>query len=73
MAFGSAEFLVDRRVIDGLVNLVGKIPPAAGGVVRTLQTGMVQFYALAMVLGVLVLLAVADLADSDCGIEIEGP
>jgi len=49
--------LVDRWLIDGLVNLVGKIPPACGGVVRTLQTGMVQFYALAMVLGVLVLLA----------------
>ena len=51
------SFLVDRWLIDGLVNLVGKIPPACGGVVRTLQTGMVQFYALAMVLGVLVLLA----------------
>jgi NADH-quinone oxidoreductase subunit L len=51
------SFFVDRRVIDGLVNLVGRIPPAAGTVVRLLQTGMVQFYALAMVLGVLVLLA----------------
>lgn len=51
------SYLIDRRVIDGLVNLVGKIPPACGRVVRTLQTGMVQFYALAMVLGVLVLLA----------------
>ena len=49
--------LVDRRLIDGLVNLVGRIPPACGTVVRSLQTGMVQFYALAMVLGVLVLLA----------------
>ena len=51
------SFCVDRRLIDGLVNLVGRIPPACGTVVRTLQTGMVQFYALAMVLGVLVLLA----------------
>ncbi|HEX4146133.1 MAG TPA: NADH-quinone oxidoreductase subunit L [Pirellulales bacterium] len=51
------SFLVDRRLIDGLVNLVGRIPPACGTVVRSLQTGMVQFYALAMVLGVLVLLA----------------
>ena len=49
--------LFDRRLIDGLVNLVGKIPPACGALVRTLQTGMVQFYALAMVLGVLVVLA----------------
>jgi NADH-quinone oxidoreductase subunit L len=49
--------VVDRRLIDGLVNLAGRIPPAFGTVVRSLQTGMVQFYALAMVLGVLVLLA----------------
>jgi NADH-quinone oxidoreductase subunit L len=51
------SFLIDRKVIDGLVNLVGRIPPALGRMVRTLQTGMVQFYALAMVLGVIVLLA----------------
>lgn len=51
------SFLVDRLLIDGLVNLVGKLPPAFGFVVRLFQTGMVQFYALAMVLGVLVLLA----------------
>jgi NADH-quinone oxidoreductase subunit L len=50
------SFLVDRWIIDGLVNLVGRIPPAVGTVVRALQTGMVQFYALAMVLGVLVLI-----------------
>ena len=51
--------LVRSPVIDGLVNLVGRIPPACGTVVRSLQTGMVQFYALAMVLGVLVLIGTA--------------
>ncbi len=50
------SYLVDRWIIDGLVNLVGKIPVVLGSVVRALQTGMVQFYALAMVLGVLVLI-----------------
>jgi NADH-quinone oxidoreductase subunit L len=50
------SFLFDRWIIDGLVNLAGKIPPACGMVVRSLQTGMVQFYALAMVLAVLVLI-----------------
>jgi NADH-quinone oxidoreductase subunit L len=50
------SYLFDRWIIDGLVNLAGKIPPALGLVVRALQTGMVQFYALAMVLGVLVLI-----------------
>jgi NADH-quinone oxidoreductase subunit L len=45
----------DRTVIDGLVNLVGKVPPAVASALRPLQNGMVQFYALAMVWGVLVL------------------
>jgi NADH-quinone oxidoreductase subunit L len=56
-ALAKLSFLVDRVLIDGLVNLVGRIPPACGFVVRLFQTGMVQFYALAMVLGVIVLLA----------------
>jgi NADH-quinone oxidoreductase subunit L len=50
------SFWIDRNVIDGLVNLVGKIPPFVGATLRSLQTGMVQFYALAMVLGLLVLI-----------------
>jgi NADH-quinone oxidoreductase subunit L len=48
---------IDRWVVDGLVNLVGRIPPAAGALMRPLQMGLVQFYALAMVLGMLVLVA----------------
>jgi NADH-quinone oxidoreductase subunit L len=54
--FAQLCYLVDRWIIDGLVNLVGKVPPVLGSVVRALQTGMVQFYALAMVLGVLLLI-----------------
>jgi NADH-quinone oxidoreductase subunit L len=50
------SFWIDRNVIDGLVNLVGKIPPFGGALLRSLQTGMVQFYALAMVLGLIVLI-----------------
>jgi NADH-quinone oxidoreductase subunit L len=46
---------VDRYVIDGLVNLVGRIPPLVAWGLRSLQTGMVQFYALAMIWGVVVL------------------
>jgi NADH-quinone oxidoreductase subunit L len=45
----------DRWVIDGLVNLVGRIPIAVGSMLRSLQNGLVQFYALAMMLGMLVL------------------
>jgi NADH:ubiquinone oxidoreductase subunit 5 (subunit L)/multisubunit Na+/H+ antiporter MnhA subunit len=48
--------MFDNGLVDGLVNLTGRIPPAIGSLLRLLQTGMVQFYALAMVLGVLVLI-----------------
>ncbi len=49
------SYWFDRRFIDGLVNLVGWIPPAVAGRLRPLQNGLVQFYALAMLWGVLVL------------------
>jgi NADH-quinone oxidoreductase subunit L len=52
----SLSYLFDRWVIDGLVNLCGKVPQWFGYALRSLQTGMVQSYALAMVLGVLVLI-----------------
>jgi NADH-quinone oxidoreductase subunit L len=48
---------LDRWVVDGLVNLTGRLPSAAGWVMRAMQMGLVQFYALAMVLGMLVLVA----------------
>ena len=47
----------DRWIVDGLVNLCGYIPVAVGSLMRSLQMGLVQFYALSMVLGVLILLA----------------
>jgi len=46
----------DRTVIDGLVNLMGWIPAATGALMRSLQMGLVQFYALAMVLGAVILI-----------------
>lgn len=54
--FAVVCYAIDRWIVDGLVNLVGRIPPLVGGLMRSLQMGLVQFYALAMVLGVLVLL-----------------
>ena len=53
----SACYVVDRWVVDGLVDLVGRIPLGLGFFMRSLQMGLVQFYALAMFLGVLVLMA----------------
>ncbi|MGD9720285.1 MAG: NADH-quinone oxidoreductase subunit L [Pirellulales bacterium] len=48
--------LIDRYLIDGLVNLVGQVPVWIAARLRALQSGMVQFYALAMVWGVVVLI-----------------
>jgi NADH-quinone oxidoreductase subunit L len=44
-------FGVDK-LIDGLVNLLGIFPKAVGKVLQPMQNGLVQFYALLMVLGV---------------------
>ncbi len=55
----TACYAIDRWVIDGLVNAVARIPPAFGSFLRSLQMGLVQFYALAMVLGILLFLALA--------------
>jgi NADH-quinone oxidoreductase subunit L len=49
-------YWIDRFIIDGLVNLFGAIPGIFGAGLRSLQNGMVQFYALAMILGLLVLI-----------------
>jgi NADH-quinone oxidoreductase subunit L len=47
---------IDRNIVDGLVNLFGAIPRWLGNSFRSLQMGLVQFYALAMLLGLVVLL-----------------
>ena len=49
-------YFLDRYLVDGLVNLCGLAPLLLGALLRPLQNGMVQFYALAMVLGLLVLI-----------------
>jgi proton-translocating NADH-quinone oxidoreductase chain L len=58
LAFVAAAF--DRYVIDGLVDGIGRLPGAVGGWARQLQSGLLQRYALAGVLGtVLIVLALA--------------
>lgn len=47
----------DRYFVDQLVNLAGRIPQVFGGFMRSMQMGLVQFYALAMILGAVALLA----------------
>lgn len=54
-ALAAFAYWCDQRIVDGIVNTIGRIPPAMGSLLRPLQTGMIQFYALAMALGLLVL------------------
>jgi len=54
--------LTDRTVVDGLVNLVGWVVQESSLVFRRLQTGLVQNYALLMLLGIFVSVGVYLLA-----------
>ncbi len=57
-ALAVVAYSLDRFFVDGIVNSVGAVPKMAARLFRHLQTGMIQFYALAMVLGLLVLVLV---------------
>ncbi|MFM7036025.1 MAG: proton-conducting transporter membrane subunit [Planctomycetia bacterium] len=52
-AFALLAAVFDRRVIDGLVDTVARIPLVGAAVVRQFQSGLLQRYALAGVVGVL--------------------
>ena len=57
---GGAENVLapfDNRIIDGLVNAVARTAQGISSMVRYLQTGVVQVYALAIVFGVVVVIA----------------
>jgi NADH:ubiquinone oxidoreductase subunit 5 (subunit L)/multisubunit Na+/H+ antiporter MnhA subunit len=45
----------DRTIVDGIVNLVGYVVGATGGLLRYWQTGRAQNYLLVIALGVIVL------------------
>ncbi|NQT38428.1 MAG: NADH-quinone oxidoreductase subunit L [Planctomycetes bacterium] len=49
-------YWIDRYVIDAAVDFCGMVPRALGASLRPLQSGLIQFYALAMVLGLLILI-----------------
>jgi NADH-quinone oxidoreductase subunit L len=50
---GLAAFcrIIDLYVVDSLVDLLGQMPRLVGQLFRPIQNGLVQFYALAMALG----------------------
>jgi NADH-quinone oxidoreductase subunit L len=47
---------IDTYIVDSLVDLTASVPRLVGLVLRPIQNGLVQFYALAMVLGLAVFL-----------------
>lgn len=55
-ALAAVCYWLDRKVVDGLVNLTGRLPVALGASLRPLQGGLVQFYALFTVLGLVVVM-----------------
>jgi NADH-quinone oxidoreductase subunit L len=50
---------LDQHAVDALVDAVGAVPRAIGATLRPLQGGLVQFYALLMIVGVLAFLVAA--------------
>jgi NADH-quinone oxidoreductase subunit L len=54
---GSATFVnwIDRTFVDGLVNAIGGFTGATGGLLRYLQSGNVQWYAVLLFVGVVAL------------------
>jgi len=54
-----SAFVVDARIIDGTVNGVGALVRAGGSRLRTVQSGFVRNYALAVAIGAVAVLAYA--------------
>src|SRR5690606_16038078 len=56
---GRVFFAIDRMVVDGLVTVISLVPQVGGLVLRlTTQRGYLQGYALTMLFGVAVILAI---------------
>jgi NADH-quinone oxidoreductase subunit L len=49
--------ILDAGLIDGIVNLIGFFVRGIGGLVRRIQTGVVQAYVVSMVIGIILFLA----------------
>ncbi len=54
-----SAFVVDTKIIDGTVNGVGALVRAGGSRLRTVQSGFVRNYALAVAIGAVAILAYA--------------
>ena len=54
--FAQALRRIDQNVVDGLVDFIGQVPRYLGALFWPIQNGLVQYYALLMVLGLTVFL-----------------
>jgi hypothetical protein len=52
-------YAVDRWIVDGAVNAIGRVPPSVGSLLRSMQIGLMPFYAMAMVLGIVLFVVLA--------------
>jgi NADH-quinone oxidoreductase subunit L len=50
--------IFDTHVVDGLVNLVGRVNMALNSLATSLQTGLVQRYALGAIFGILIFILI---------------
>lgn len=48
--------ITDNKIIDGLINYLAKLIDVISGIIKKIQTGVAQSYALVMVLGILIAL-----------------
>jgi NADH-quinone oxidoreductase subunit L len=61
-ALGLVVGWLDRELISPLIELGATVPRMVGGRFRSAQNGLLQFYALAMALGLIVILAMFTVA-----------
>ena len=61
-SIGLAVSWLDRELVQPLVEFAATVPRMVGGRFRSVQNGLVQFYALAMALGLIVILAMFTVA-----------
>jgi len=70
---GKISAFIDRYIIDGIVNVVGWATKLAGIGLRYEQTGLVQYYALVIVLGAIMLMLGLGLLDQSFILNIMRP
>lgn len=71
---GLGRFLwwVDLVIVDGIVDGVGKLATGLGSILRRVQTGKLQHYALILFAGVVILVIIMGFADNSLSVSLLG-